>query len=194
MGKRPYDAPQSCGFGKPYAKTMVSASLLDKAKACVYAGNANELRLLLDSASDQTRERILLSEFDNEVGIKRPSSSNPVFIEHPNLVAAAIGLWFVDVVSCLVSYGIGFDSMVDIRDPTNDPACYKSNPLIIASMLGKVEMVRSLVNNGASIDGSNSLGDTSLLEACFEGNYAVAEFLIQKRASVNKANERGITG
>lgn len=175
-------------------KTMTSTILLDKAKACIFTGNANELRLLLDSSSALERQQILLSRFDNELAVKRPSSSNPVYIKNPQFVAAAISFWFVDVVSCLVSYGIGLDNMVDVHDPTNDPTCYKSSPLVVASMLGKVEMVRSLVNNGASIDSSNSLGDTSLLEACFEGNYAVVEFLVQKRASVNKANTRGITG
>lgn len=60
-----------------------------------------------------------------------------------------------------------------------------------------MEKCKVLYHEGInSFEGASAatLGDNSLLEACFEGHYAVAEFLVQKRASVNKANERGITG
>ena len=174
---------------------MASRLLLAKARELTQTGNSEELRLLLDTCGDVARRDLLQKEFDHVLVVKRPNSSNEVRIERPTLLVISVIGWQNTVTECLSSYGEGIDQHVKIWDPTtNRTTCGYSSPLILASMLGKVEMVKSLVNNGADIESTNSLGDNSLLEACFEGNYAVTEFLVQKRASVNKPNERGVTG
>lgn len=170
--------------------------LLAKARDFCKTGNASELRLLLDACTPEQIDTIISTKTEGEISVKRPSSSNKYDIREPNLLVTSLAGWYSEIVDCLASYGVGLETHVDVRDLTCDPSnpSYSCKPLIIASMLGKVDMVKSLVSNGTDIDGTNSLGDSSLLEACFEGNYAVTEFLVQKRASLNKQNDRGITG
>lgn len=170
--------------------------LLVQAREFCLSGNAAELRLLFDACTPEEIGKIILTKTQDDLRIKRPSSSNDYIIKYPNLLEISLAGWYTDIFDCLVSHGLGLGDFVGVSDFTCDPGKpnYNSTPLIIASMLGKVEMVKSLVSHGADIDGTNSIGDSSLLEACFEGNYAVTEFLVQKRASLNKQNERGITG
>lgn len=170
--------------------------LLAKARDFCHTGNAAELRLLLDACTPEDIQRIILSKTEDEICVRRPSSSNVYIVKEPNLLVISLAGWYNEILDCVASYGQGLEVQVDVTDSTCEPSNpnYKCLPLIIASMLGKVDMVKSLISNGADIDGTNSLGDSSLLEACFEGNYAVTEFLVQKRASLNKQNERGITG
>lgn len=170
--------------------------LLVKTLQCISAGNVDELRLLLNACDESQREELILKENDDVLHLKRPSSSNPIHVNKANALVLSLTGWFVDIADCICSYGYGINDSVDVWDPINEyePANYRSKPLIIASMLGKLDMVKSLVSNGADVDVTSSLGDTSLLEACYEGNYAVTEYLVQKRASVNKQNERGLSG
>lgn len=168
--------------------------LLAKAKGYISTGNSEALRLLLNACCTEERERLLLYQFDYELVLNRPGSSLKFFVHHPNLLVCTLAGWYTDTTECLCSYGVGIEQHFDVWDTASYPSSGQSKPLVIASMLGKVEMVKSLVNNGADLEATNSMGDTSLLEACYEGNYAVTEFLVQKRASVNRQNERGLTG
>lgn len=167
--------------------------LLDQARACIVTGNEQELRLLLNACEENEIFELFSTPLEHDFVVRRPSSSGLVTVKEPYLLTYAVGSWFVNITDLIACYGIKIDQKFLVLDSINGPEC-EINALILASMLGKVEMVNSLVTNGAQIDGVNSLGESSLLEACFEGNYAVAEFLVQKRAAVNKPNEKGITG
>lgn len=169
--------------------------LLDNAKAFILNGNERGLRLLLDGSARKFCEKLILCKLNGDITLRRPSSSNEFIVKQPNLLLLAITGWFTDITDLLCSYGVGIEEAADVWDPTNaHPVYYESKPLILASMLGKVDMVKSLVEYGANIEASNSIGETSLLEACYEGNFAVTEFLVQKRASLNRQNEKGLTG
>jgi len=171
-----------------------SSSLLAQARAHVYTGNETELRLLFNALSREERIQLILARSGESLCVKRPSSASKVVIHNCNLLTESIASWFNGVTDYLSSYGVGIDEDIQVTDHSNDPVNYVTKPLVLASMLNKVDMAGSLITNGSDVNGCNSLGDTGLLEACFEGNYAVTEFLVTKGASINKQNERGITG
>ena len=54
-------------------------------------------------------------------------------------------------------------------------------------------MTSMLIKNGSNINGKTSLGDTALMEACFEGHEKVLELLVQNGGDINIPNDRGAT-
>jgi ankyrin len=66
-------------------------------------------------------------------------------------------------------------------------------PLMFAAREGDVESARLLVAAGAEVNAPASDGKDALGLAIFNGNYQLAEFLIDNHASVNKADTQGFT-
>src|SRR5580700_5694058 len=66
-------------------------------------------------------------------------------------------------------------------------------PLMFAAREGDVESARLLVAAGADVNAPASDGKDALGLAIFNGNYELAEFLIDNKARVNKADTQGFT-
>ena len=63
-----------------------------------------------------------------------------------------------------------------------------ATPLMIAAALGEVDIARSLIEHGASVDGMINGPDTPLNLAAYEGQAQIVELLISFGANVNARN------
>ena len=68
-----------------------------------------------------------------------------------------------------------------------------STPLSDASLRGKLDVVKFLVQRGANVKGTNRDGNTPLHVAAFMCREDVVKFLLEKGASVETKNQRGET-
>ena len=66
-------------------------------------------------------------------------------------------------------------------------------PLIIASSAGHLDIVRMLVERGASVNEVTAEGRSALLYAASKGRDSIVQFLLEKGADVNKADKLGAT-
>jgi ankyrin repeat protein len=66
-------------------------------------------------------------------------------------------------------------------------------PLMMAALLGRLDMVKELVERGAEIDARNSNGDTASLLAASVRGKDIMEFLKQHGASQQTTNRAGLT-
>ncbi|KAB8349465.1 hypothetical protein FH972_023492 [Carpinus fangiana] len=66
-------------------------------------------------------------------------------------------------------------------------------PLYAAAKSGHVEIVMTLVSQGAIVDTPNNNGETALHAACWTGESDVVEVLLDAKASVNSATSSGST-
>lgn len=64
----------------------------------------------------------------------------------------------------------------------------KLSPLIVAAQKNNVPMAKMLLQNGANLEQRNLDGNTALHEAVKANAYAMVEYLIKKKASVNARN------
>jgi ankyrin repeat protein len=84
----------------------------------------------------------------------------------------------------LLSKGL---SDYDGRDPLREP------PLSIAAGLGKLEIVKLLLEKGANVNATDLLGQTPLMIAAKEGHLEIVKLLLAKGAAPNAKNSEGKT-
>jgi len=85
------------------------------------------------------------------------------------------------------------DSDIDLLsdDIMNEEDENGNSPLIFASLEGKDEIARSLIDQGCFINHQNHNGETALYWACFNGRKEVIELLIESGANMNICNLDG---
>jgi len=66
-------------------------------------------------------------------------------------------------------------------------------PLMFASRQGDLEIARALVAGGADVNAIGGDGKNALALAIFNGNYAVASFLVDSKANVNQPDAQRFT-
>jgi ankyrin repeat protein len=66
-------------------------------------------------------------------------------------------------------------------------------PLMVACSEGHLEVVQILVENGAAIDQTDSIGTTSLMVACSEGHLEVVQILVENGADIDQTDSIGTT-
>jgi ankyrin repeat protein len=69
----------------------------------------------------------------------------------------------------------------------------KYPPLVEAAYHSRIELIRMIVENGASVNAVDEQGITALMNAAKGRNYPVAEYLISKNAKVNMKDFNGWT-
>jgi ankyrin repeat protein len=94
--------------------------------------------------------------------------------------------------------GRGFEGRTPLANRAADarPEEFASGwltPLMFAAREGHVDLARVLVNARADIDAGAGDGKTALAMAIFNGNYAVASYLVDSKADVNKADAQRFT-
>ena len=135
-----------------------------------------------------------------------------IFKEPP--LIAAVWLGNLDIVNVLLKYKAEADvevggryhggqlSTISIDDNIlDDDDCYRDDcvsftcctPLFLAAALGKLDVLRSLIENGADINASTADNCTPLMIAIESGNINVATFLIEHGANVHLKDDRGDT-
>jgi len=65
--------------------------------------------------------------------------------------------------------------------------------LILASALGKTDVMEELLSGRANIDAQNKNGVTPLMIASFQGHVAAVRLLISRRANINARAKSGVT-
>ena len=70
---------------------------------------------------------------------------------------------------------------------------YNVTPLIDATMFGKTEIVKILIDAGAEIDLVDNSGSTALHESAIMGELAIAKILIEAGAAIDKKNQYNAT-
>jgi hypothetical protein len=70
---------------------------------------------------------------------------------------------------------------------------FKQTPLMIAALLGNMNIVTILLENGADFDFIDNNGLTALMLAARNGQLSVAELLLNNGADVNIQDKRGLT-
>lgn len=75
----------------------------------------------------------------------------------------------------------------------NDEDENGNSPLIFASLQGKEEFARTLVDQGTFVNHQNHNGETALYWAASEGNEPIVDLLIENGANLNICNLDGVT-
>jgi len=93
--------------------------------------------------------------------------------------------------------GRGFEGRIPVANRT-DPKVEEFasgwlTPLMFAAREGDVDLARVLLDAGAEIDAAAGDGKTALAVAIFNGNYAVASLLVDRKADVNQADAQRFT-
>ena len=93
--------------------------------------------------------------------------------------------------------GRGFEGRTPVANRT-DPKVEEFasgwlTPLMFAAREGDVDLARVLLDAGAEIDAAAGDGKTALAVAIFNGNYAVASLLVDRKADVNQADAQRFT-
>lgn len=70
---------------------------------------------------------------------------------------------------------------------------FRQTPLMIAAILGNLEIVTILLENGADVNNIDNNGLTALMLAARNGQLSVAELLLSNGADVNVQDKRGLT-
>jgi ankyrin repeat protein len=69
---------------------------------------------------------------------------------------------------------------------------YGNTPLMAAASRGHTDLVRTLIEKGADVDGTDNAGRTALMEAAFEGS-TTARVLLENDAAINAQDKDGWT-
>jgi len=77
-------------------------------------------------------------------------------------------------------------------DEMNDQDENGNSSLIFASLNGKEETVKTLIDQGAFVNQQNLNGETALYWACSQGYESIVDFLIENGANLNVCNIDGI--
>jgi uncharacterized protein len=93
-------------------------------------------------------------------------------------------------ISALLTIGL---VLVLIPSPDMATAGDKNRDLILASMKGDVEKVRSLLDSGADVNAKDERGWTALLWAISRGQIDLVKLLLDKGSDVNAKGEHGWT-
>jgi ankyrin repeat protein len=88
----------------------------------------------------------------------------------------------------IIKQHIEAGSDLDVREPT-----VRSTALITASVFGKTEVAKVLIEGGADIDIQNNEGSTALHSAAFLGRIEIVKMLIDKGADQSLRNNAGST-
>lgn len=67
------------------------------------------------------------------------------------------------------------------------------NALMTAAALGKVDLMRLLIDMGAQVNGCDRFGNTALISAAYRGQVPAARLLLEKGAYVNVKGKYGFT-
>ena len=73
----------------------------------------------------------------------------------------------------------------------NAPDAYGYTPLMNAAMLGRLDVVRALIDSGANVQKKGQFGYTALHAAAQGGHLEVVQALVNYGASVNCKNDDG---
>lgn len=103
------------------------------------------------------------------------------------ILFSAISFGGVDCVKVLVENGADINFEKNTDKGSTGPA------LILASLTGRLPVVRYLAKSGADLDIQNSFGETALMLAAAKGHYDIVDFLIKSGANVNKQKKAGTT-
>ena len=96
----------------------------------------------------------------------------------------AISQMNIDIVSYLISQGAD----IECHDPIN-----KWSPLIVASQIGNLPIVKCLHENGADIESSSVVAFTPLFVAAKNGNLDVVKYLVENGANIEGKEESNWT-
>ncbi|CAG2194315.1 unnamed protein product [Mytilus edulis] len=106
---------------------------------------------------------------------------------HTALYGACIGRYF-SIVNFLIDQGSVVDTQVRRTNISDEITC-----LHAAYVCGNHDIVQLLINRGASVDLVGNFGRTLLHKACRDGNYKIAEKLMDKGVDMNASDLRGST-
>ena len=107
------------------------------------------------------------------ISIKRPSNGKVIRIYSPNPIFEAVCLGQSEIVAYLLTIAPSEgNSTCIVEDYTSLPHNYEGvSSLYIACIRGDRPCVKVLLKAGVDISAQTSLGDSCLMEACFEGDY-----------------------
>lgn len=66
-------------------------------------------------------------------------------------------------------------------------------PLWCAAAAGYLNVVKSLIKHGASVNSTTKTNSTPLRAACFDGHFEIVKYLVEHKADVEVANRHGHT-
>lgn len=75
----------------------------------------------------------------------------------------------------------------------NKPVFQGSPPLIVATYLGQIDLVKTLLDRGAEVDQQGVHNETALMQAALTQHLEILELLLQRGASVDSSDEQGQT-
>jgi ankyrin repeat protein len=132
------------------------------------------LCILLSVAACSTKQQGSENDGDAKVGVKAPEVDLHTAVLTENMEA--------------VKQHIAAGSNLNERDPFGG-----SSPLITASLFGKTEMAKVLIDAGADLNFQNNDGSTALLTAAFFCRPEIVKLLLDKGADKSLKNKYGAT-
>ena len=91
-----------------------------------------------------------------------------------------------DVVNTLIDLGVDLEQKGTVV--VEEDTIHEATSLWCASCWGHYDIVKMLVDNGASIDNPTERESTPLITACYDGRFDIVQYLVEHGAGVNKSN------
>lgn len=148
------------------AKTKYSALMV----AAQYRESTAAINLLLDRGAE----------------VRLPAGQGaPLFNAHPLFLAAYAGNF--DILKRLRDAGDRVDDQMIVLGQI------PSTPLMTATVMGNMAVVRALLDLGTPVDHADVAGITPLIRAAFGNQVEIARLLIDRGADVNHVDKAGMT-
>ena len=141
-------------------------------------GPADKIKVTLENARCD-----IVTEILNHHTTEDGQSTTPLII--------AVIQGHKDVVNTLIDLGVDLEQKGTVVYEEDTFRGAKS--LWCASCWGHYDIVKLLVDNGASIDNPTDSGSTPLRPACYDGRPDIVQYLVEHGADVNKSNIYGST-
>lgn len=142
----------------------------------IRSDKASKLRGTLKKFSKEQRHRIV-SEKSNGIA--------PLFL--------ACQLGRVQIVNYLLSECEADLEQTGIYEVAEDDSCHEVTPLWCSAVANKLDVVRTLVLQGANVNSPSDTDSTPVRSACYMTNINVVKYLIDHGADIHKPNINGGT-
>ena len=143
-------------------------------------GRADRLANLLWKAGGENVNEIL-----NNLEVENGQSTTP-------LIAASF-YGHEEAVNVLLIFGVDIDQKVTIKAPDQELYYHDITALWCAAVMGRYNIVKVLVRNGANVNSRSRCGTDPLIIACYCNDLGMVQCLVEQGAYINYANQSQTT-
>uniref|UniRef100_A0A1I8FGG6 Cyclic nucleotide-binding domain-containing protein n=1 Tax=Macrostomum lignano TaxID=282301 RepID=A0A1I8FGG6_9PLAT len=134
--------------------------ICEKLRQLIETGSETDAICLVKQALNSvSAEQLLEHRFQEPVGLKRPSTGRQLRVLRPNALMLAAAGWFEATLRALARTRARLDEGFDVEDESSAAEQYGGvTALMLATIAGREPFMRVLIDCGADLNASNSLG------------------------------------